>query len=167
MDLENFVENLDHTTNTVLQVAKDCSPEQLHFKEAGKWSVLEILEHLYLTDRVIFTIISRPSETISPSSEIVGNEALQKILVEKRGHKIISPDMLQPKGEIKDLDALVNLFTSQRETLKKDLLGNKIVIDNRVHKHPFLGEMTIADWLNFTIHHTQRHLEQINELGAS
>jgi hypothetical protein len=164
MELEKFIERLDHTTNTVLQVANECPPEQLHVKEEGKWSVLEIIEHLYLTDKVIFTIISRPSETIHPDSEIIGNDKLQKILIEQRRRKISSPAMLQPKGEMKDLNALLQLFIHQRESLKNDLLRNTITIDNRVHHHPLLGAMTIADWLNFTTHHTQRHLEQIKDI---
>lgn len=164
MDLILFIERLDQSTNTILQAAKACPPEQLQVNNEGKWSMLDIIEHLYLTDKVIFTIISRPSETIHADSEIIGNEKLHKILVERRSHTIIAPEILQPKGVINDLDTLLDFFVSQRNTLKNNLLSNKLIVDNRVHAHPFLGAMTIADWLNFTTHHTQRHLEQIKDL---
>lgn len=89
---------------------------------------------------------------------------MQKILVEKRSRKITTPDVLQPKGEIKDLTTLVDMFVNQLETWKSDLSTGKISIDNRVHMHPIMGKMTIVDWLNFTVHHTQRHIEQIKDI---
>lgn len=164
MDVLNFFEQLDQSTDSIVQAAMNCPTEQLHTKEDGQWSVLDIIEHLCRTDKVIFTLIAKPSDTIHADSEIIGNDKLQKFLVEQRSRKITSPDMLQPKGEIKDLQALLELFRQQRDTLKNDLLQHILVIDNRVHHHPFLGAMTIADWLNFTTHHTRRHLQQIRDM---
>lgn len=85
-------------------------------------------------------------------------------MVEQRLKKIASPDMLKAKGEIKSPTGLVGMLVGQRNTWKSALLTDKIIIDNRVHKHPFLGEMTIYDWINFTIYHTQRHIEQMKEI---
>lgn len=164
MSNEDFIKKLDETTNDFLQLAKHCSTEQLNYKQGVSWNILEIIEHLYLTDRVIYTVISRPSEIINSSSEIIGKETMQKILVEKRSRRITSPDVLQPKGEIKDLTTLVDMFVNQRETWKSDLSTGKISIDNRVHMHPIMGNMTIIDWLNFTVHHTQRHIEQVKDI---
>lgn len=164
MDNNDFITRLDETTNDILQTVNKCTIEQLNYKQGECWNVLEIIEHLYLTDKVIFTIISRPSETINSSTEIVGKEAIQKAMVEQRREKITSPDILKPKGELKDLTMLFDIFVNQRDTWKNNLLTSEILIDNRVHKHPLLGEMTISDWLNFAIHHTQRHFEQIKDI---
>lgn len=160
----NFINDLDKTTNEILQLAKNCSIEQLNYKQGENWSIIEIIEHLYLTDRVIYMVISQPSEIINSDTEIVGKETIRNIMVEQRSKKIISPDILQPKGEIKDLDTQINMFVSQRDKWKNDLSTGKIFIDNRVHMHPILGKMTIVDWLNFTVHHTQRHIEQIKDI---
>jgi DinB superfamily len=164
MDINIFIERLDNTTNDTLQTVKLCSKEQLNHKQGDKWSILEILEHLYLTDNIIFTIISRPTIDISPSSEIVGNEKMKTILVDQRDQKLITPEMLKPVGKINNLAVFEQVFLSQRETLKNNISTGKLTIDNRVHKHPILNDMTIIDWLNFTIHHTQRHIEQIKDL---
>lgn len=64
MDNENFIKNLDETTNDVLKLAKNCSTERLNYKQGVSWNILEIIEHLYLTDSVIYTVVSRPSETV-------------------------------------------------------------------------------------------------------
>ncbi len=166
MDIKDFTDRLNKTTNDILQTVKNCSPEQLNIKKDEHWSVLEILEHLYLTDRIIYTIISRPSANINPSPEIVGNDRIKKLLVEERHQKLNAPEILKPKGEIKDLDIFEKVFLAQRETLKDHILTGKILVDNRIHKHPLVNEMTITDWLNFTIHHSQRHLEQIKDTIA-
>jgi hypothetical protein len=164
MDNNNFITRIDETTNDILQIVNKCTIEQLNYKQGESWNILEIIEHLYLTDKVIYTIISRPSKTINSSTEIVGKEAIQKVMLEQRGEKITSPDILKPKGEIKDITILVDMFVNQRNTWKNSISTSEILIDNRVHKHPLLGEMTISDWLNFAIHHTQRHFEQIKDI---
>ncbi len=164
MDNKDFIDRLNETSNDILQAVKKCSDEQLNYKQGENWSILEIIEHLYLTDKIIYTIIYRPSETINSATEIVGKNAIQKAMIGQRDKKIKSPDIVNPKGEIKNLSILLDKFVSQRDTWKNDLLTDKILIDNRVHKHPVLGEMTISDWLNFAIHHSQRHFEQIKDI---
>ncbi|MCP9748496.1 DinB family protein, partial [Lacihabitans sp. CS3-21] len=95
------------------------------------------------------------------SLEIIGDENLQKILVTNWKEKIKSPDILIPKGEITNMATLVSLLVNQRELWKDDVSKGKICIDNRIFVHPFLGKMTVIDWVNFAIHHTQRHIQQI------
>ena len=164
MKIEDFINRLDQTTNDILETTKNCSLEMLNFKRENSWSVLEILEHIYLTDKVIFTIISKPTTELSSTNEIIGNKNLKVIMIDQRTQrKIISPEILKPKGEIKDLNTFEKVFLTQRETLKDDLKTGKLLIDNRIHKHPFMNDMTISDWLNFTIYHTQRHTEQIKD----
>jgi transcriptional regulator of NAD metabolism len=163
MDRKTFVKKLNRSTNEILLVLKDCSIHQLHFKQENKWNILEIIEHLYLTDKAIKSITSRESEIIHQSTDIIGSEKLQKIMVEQRFRKLSTPDALSPKGEIKDLDTLLNMLITQRENWKQDLATEKFRIDNRIFTHPVLGNMTTSDWLNFVIHHTQRHIEQMKD----
>lgn len=164
MNIKEFSDRLDQTSKNILEATKNCSPEQLAFKKDNSWSLLEILEHIYLTDKVIFTIISKPSAEFSTTCEIIGDNNLQVILIEQRADKkIISPEILRPKGDIKDWKIFEQVFVAQRESLKEELKTGKLLVDNRIHKHPLMNDMTITDWLNFTIHHTQRHLEQIKD----
>jgi hypothetical protein len=166
MTMAIFIEQLDKNTNDTLEIAKSCSPSELTFKQDGKWSILEILEHIYMTDRIIHVIVSRPSNNLNHTQEIIGNEKIRKIMVDLRGDKIVSPERLKPKGDIHDVATFEKTFFQQRELLKQEIRAGKIVIDNRIHMHLFLGEMTISDWLNFIVHHTYRHLEQIKDILA-
>ncbi|MCP9749263.1 DinB family protein [Lacihabitans sp. CS3-21] len=161
MTNKSFIVKLDKSTQDFLQILKGCSSDCVHFKNDNQWNILEIIEHIYLTDRVIYTIISGASETRNSSLEIIGDENLQKILVTNWKEKIKSPDILIPKGEITNMATLVSLLVNQRELWKDDVSKGKICIDNRIFVHPFLGKMTVIDWVNFAIHHTQRHIQQI------
>lgn len=165
MTNEIFIVKIDKSTQDLLEILKGCSSEFVHFKNDIQWSILEIIEHIYLTDRVIYTIISSTSDTRNFSPEIIGDKNLQKILVINWKEKIKSPDILKPKGEITNMGTLVNLLINQRELWKDDVLKGKISIDNRIFVHPFLGKMTVIDWVNFAIHHTQRHIHQIEGIS--
>jgi hypothetical protein len=163
MDRNLFIERLDNNTKKILQLVKSLTSSQLAFKEDSKWNILEILEHLYLTDKIIMTIISKPSENIHAAEDIYGTRKIKAILVDERDKKISSPEPLKPKGIFSDVFVGEKAFLQQRDTLKNSLRAGDIIIDNRIHKHPLLGEMTISDWLNFIIHHTERHIEQIKD----
>ena len=163
MDRNLFITRLDDNTKEILQLVKSLTSSQLAFKKDGKWNVLEILEHLYLSDKIIMTIISKPSENIHATEDIYGTRKIKAILVDERDKKISSPEPLKPKGIFSDVFVAEKAFFQQRDTLKNLLRADGIIIDNRIHKHPLLGEMTISDWLNFIIHHTERHIEQIKD----
>ena len=75
--------------------------------------------------------------------------------------KVKSPGKLKSKGEITNLTTLVSLLVNQRELWKDDVSKGKICIDSRIFVHPFLGKMSVVDGVNFAIHHTQRHIQQI------
>ena len=165
MDIKDLISRLNDTTDDILQIAKTCSVEQLSFKEGESWSISEILEHLLITDRVVYEILSRPSSNMNPSAEIIGNEKMKKLMVDQRTQRrVVSPETFKPKGEMTDLNTFEKTFLVQRERLKNDLTTGKIVVDNRINRHPFLNEMTITDWLNFTVHHSQRHVDQIKDI---
>ena len=164
MNKQEYFAALDNNTNTVLQLAKDCTTAQLHQCENGKWSVLQILEHIYLTDKIIIAIISRPTEKWHHNEEFIGNEKLKRWLVDEQPMKVKAPEILEPKGDLKDVANFEKIFLTQRNLLKQQIEKGEIMVDNRLHKHPMLGEMTISDWLYFLIHHTQRHLKQAQML---
>lgn len=158
---EIFIVKIDKSTQDFLEILKTCSSDCVHFKNDNQWNILEVIEHVFLTDRVIYTIISSVSEARNFSPEIIGDENLQKILVTNWKETIKSPDILMPKGEITNVATLISLLVNQRELWKEDVSKGKIIIDNRIYVHPFLGKMTVIDWANFAIHHTQRHIQQI------
>jgi hypothetical protein len=167
MDIANFIETLDNNTNETLRVANGCSMIELASKKDEGWTIIEVLEHIFKTESITLYFLSKPTDKIAGTAELLGEKKLKYDLVEQRkAFKLMSPDILKPKGDIPDIKMFEKMFLDQRNFLKEHLRSGKLVIDNRIHNHPFIGEMTISDWLYFLIHHTQRHLEQIEEIRS-
>jgi uncharacterized damage-inducible protein DinB len=164
MEISEYINRLDKNTETAIALAKSCTPEQLKQKPNEGWSIAQVLEHICMTELSICKRISKPSEKSNKTATIYGNEKMEKILVGYRDRKVAAPDFLEPKDDITTAEEFEKVFTAQRNRLKDDLISGKLVIDNKVYLHPRLGEMTMSDWLNFLIHHTQRHLEQVKDL---
>jgi quinol monooxygenase YgiN len=163
MDINDFALKLKSTETELLKTIKPCTLQQLTLKQRNGWSILEIIEHIYLTENVIYEITLKPSAHTSVSKEIIGANQIKGKLLEQRKQKIETLESLKPIGGFSNLETAENTFLKLREKFKTELQSGKICIDNRIFKHPFLGDMTISDWLNFLIYHTQRHIEQIKD----
>ncbi|MBB6459446.1 DinB family protein [Flammeovirga kamogawensis] len=161
--MNQYIINLKENTNKVLLYSKELPQAKLDEKTEGKWSILEILEHIYLTDRAILGVLSRDSPQKNKSSEIIGEEKIKNILVDDKKKKYPSPSFLSPQGTFDNLNAFLDSFDAQRMLVIQDIESNKLVNDNRIYSHFILGDMTVMDWLNFIVYHTERHLNQIEE----
>ena len=161
---EILFQNLDINTQEILNLTENLTPAQLLLHPENKWSIIQILEHIILTDRIVIRLLSKKSESHSDTTEIHGHERLHRMIVTMRSRLVNAPDMLQPKGDIQTLEAFKQVFTEQRLLLKSDIADGKITIDNRIEKHPYLGEMTMSDWMHFMPLHAKRHLEQIRDI---
>lgn len=166
MDIQNYLQDLDQNTAAIWTAVNECNDTTLRAKEEGKWSIIEILEHIYLTDKLVRHIVTRPSELVHETENVVGKEKIRHLLVEGSNRKVAAPNILHPKGDIQDLASMKEMMLTERNLLKENILNQQIVIDNRMHQHPLMGNMTISDWLYFIIHHSQRHLDQIKAIIA-
>lgn len=163
MTPQAFSTLLDANSENITALVLSIDEHKAQLRVPGKWNILEILEHVYLTEKLVYALLSRPSRMMADVSEKVGNEKLERVLVGLRKRRVQAPDIVHPKGDIKSPGDFLSKLNEQRLLLKNDLLSGRIIIDNRVQNHPLLGEMTITDWLNFIIHHCNRHLEQIKD----
>lgn len=164
MNIADYFQTLDESTDDTLQIVKGFSSAQLRFKKNDGWNILEVLEHIVIVERAGYSFLSKPSEYIAETSELFGKTKLYHLTVESRQHKIPAPERLMPKGEIHNVETFMKIFTDQRKQLKQDIETGKIVVDNKTQNHPIFGKMTISDWLHFIPFHTQRHVEQIKEM---
>lgn len=161
MNIQNYIFELEKTQNELLNALGSSTLQQLTHKEKDKWNILEIIEHILITERTIVNIIIKPSNELSQSDEIIGKGKLYEVLINSINKKITTIESLKPKGDIQDIIYFKSIFKTHREAFKKDLQTGKIIIDSRVFKHPYLGDMTVVDWLYFLLYHTQRHLQHI------
>ena len=164
MDLKEYSEILDTNSLEFVALINSCNSLELNFKESNVWNILEIAEHVFLTDRLVLSLLFKPTEKKAEGEELLGYDKLNKILVQLRARRVSAPEIVHPKGQIMNAADFELTFLNQRNLLKTGIDSGKIKIDKRIYSHPFLGEMTIMDWLYFIPNHAQRHLEQIKDL---
>lgn len=163
MNTTNYLTNLTANSEKLITLLDSIPKEKLREKPNGKWSILEIAEHIYLSERTFIRIITQRNDKHHDTEELKGSDRIQKLLVEKRSYKVKAPDFLEPKGRFSSVQEFVTLFSAQRTSLVEKLENGSISDFSAIFPHPFLGELTITDWLYVILHHTSRHTEQIND----
>jgi uncharacterized damage-inducible protein DinB len=164
MDIRGYITMLNRNTGELLNLVRNRDDETLNHRSFNSWSILQVLEHLLITEKYVIDLLSKPGEKLADKHEIKGSEKLHRLLVDMRARKVKAPDMLEPKDKIVDLGDFNTQFLKLRTSLAEKLEDGSIVVDQRVHSHPTLGEMTVSDWLHFLISHSRRHMEQIRDV---
>nr|WP_106782353.1 DinB family protein [Lysinibacillus timonensis] len=132
--------------------------------EDGKWSIAQVLEHLYLTEKLALQHLSNVI-CINETTQV----KLRKIhLVEDRTQKVNAPSLLMPSDEYQTLHQLKVKLQSTREALfeKYNTLSEK-ELSEKAMPHPVFKFLTIGQWISFIGYHEKRHLGQIEEIKAA
>lgn len=164
----------DHYQETIDKLQKSVSglnKEQLHFKpSAESWSISQCLEHIIITEKMIFGMIQENMETpINPDErekiEFSDDEILA--MAANRTEKYKAPEVLVTKGKYDDAEAALNDLNTQREELYSFIEATPIeALRNRVNESP-AGFTDAYQSLLFITGHSNRHLLQIEEIKAS
>ena len=141
------------------------SDEQFTQHLSGKWSVADVMQHLYLSARPVARLMTGPRNVLmqwgkadTPSrtyDEIAVNYA--KVL----GTGAKAPGTMSPRLEDMQVgkNVLVERFTSVYQMLA-DAIGSwsDQELDTYCMPHPVLGKLTVREMMIFTSVHTRHHL---------
>ncbi len=151
----------------ITAAVRDTTFEELAYQAEGKWSIAQILEHLYLS--YTGTVkgfgkclqLGKPIVTSSTVKQRAATFLITRIGYFPSGRK--SPKQAQPRGvdphtvmrqighEIEKMDAVITECESQ--------FGRGPVLD-----HPLLGPLTAAQWRKLHWLHARHHLRQVAKL---
>jgi hypothetical protein len=159
--LERLQQELESTMGRV-------SPDALRHASEGKWSAMQIAEHLLLTYKHTGRGLAKCLEHGAPlASRPTLKDRVASLLVLKfeyllNGRK--SPERAMPKGMLTDDEVRSGVGEELR---KMDSMlaecerqfGSRINIMN----HPFIGPLTADGWRKFHWVHGQHHLRQMRE----
>ena len=134
----------------------------------GKWSVIEIVEHLVRGDRVVFQDLPNPAALIDRPRGIkdrVGYRLVMFVLACHLPSKVSSPRMI-PRG-----DALLPDLGRQWEEMHQWLLSYAEGLDPQalrraVFAHPVTGPLTLEQALRMGELHIDTHSRQIRRLES-
>ncbi len=139
-------------------------PEELSHAQVSPdtWTILEVLEHLVLIERVIANQFENQLSE-GKDREIEEHPVYRSA---KRFPAVEAPEYVRPTGQYKTLaEAKVALEKSRGylfHVLEK--VEDPTILEKRSFKHPIFGYMQLKQWLDFIGYHERRHLEQIKEI---
>lgn len=167
---------LQRLQNAISSATAEIDPEQLAMRPgAGKWSIAEILEHLYLTYTGTIKgfekclAAGKPLARIPTVQDRVRTTVVVKFGYMPGGRK--APQNSVPRGlppervlaEVAEKIATMDAVITEAE--------NKFGCECRVLDHPILGPLQACEWKKFHWIHGRHHLKQMyrlrNELRAS
>jgi hypothetical protein len=170
-DRAKAAQYLTQTRDQVLAEAERLTDAQWNFKPApDRWSVGEVVEHLALTEPLLFEAHTKALATPPASAELraktEGKDDTIRKMVPDRSQKFTAPEPLRP-GQLGGRAEVLAAFKERRaKTIDyiKTATG-----DFRAHVVPSptpFGELDAYQWLLFIGAHTERHLAQIREVKA-
>jgi uncharacterized damage-inducible protein DinB len=166
-DRNQMLKLLEESRDALCAAASGVSDEQSRMRPApDRWSILDCVEHVAITEHFMFTTIATNSAP-SPSSGDRSREELFLREIPNRARKIAAPERAHPKGRFPTLAAALDQFNQSRartidyvEHCEKDL---------RAHTAPHIvfGTITIQEFLLVIALHPARHAAQIREVRQS
>jgi hypothetical protein len=160
--MDSYLERLHQA---IASATKDMSSDQLTGRWEGKWSVAEVLEHLYLTYTGTQKAFERclkagkPLGSVPTFKQRVAATAVTELGYFPTGRK--SPEQVLPQGmsaekilaDIGPQIAAMDQVIAQCE----ERYGSRI----KILDHPFLGPLTARQWRKFHLAHGRHHAKQI------
>ncbi|MGC2196421.1 MAG: DUF1569 domain-containing protein [Terriglobales bacterium] len=160
---------LQRLQNAISSATEGMSAEMLsRHPEAGKWSVAEVLEHLYLTYTGTIKGFEKCLEAGKPLARVpTWKDHMRTAVVVKLGHLPEgrkAPSNAVPRGlppervlaEVADKIAAMDAVIAQAE--------QKFGKHCRLLDHPILGPLQGQQWRKFHWVHGRHHLKQMTRL---
>jgi Protein of unknown function (DUF1569) len=162
--MNSYLERLQQELDSTMGGA---SPATLSQASSGKWSAIQIAEHLLLTYKHTGRGLAKCLQQGAPlASRPTLHNRFASLLVLKLGYLPNgrkSPERAIPQGMLAD-EVLAGIGEELRKMdsilteCERQFGGRKNIID-----HPFIGPLTVDGWRKFHWIHGQHHLRQMRE----
>lgn len=131
----------------------------------GKWSVLECVEHLAISEDYLFSQIAASRY----SGAAVASKDREGLILSRgldRTRPVPSPEVGRPTGRFSTLREAVRHFTATRERTIQFVENCGEDLRSRLTSHPIVGPVNCHETLLMIAVHLHRHLKQVEEIKA-
>jgi len=167
--MNSYLERLRHELEDALRAAGACD---LAKAPAGKWSVAQILEHLFLTYMHTNRGLAKCLEQGAPlATRATLKDRFATLLVVNFGYMPggrKAPERAVPRGMSPEEVQQVLAPELQKMDRGLDDCEGRFGVRTKILDHPFLGPLTADEWRKFHWVHGRHHVRQIRDrIGKS
>ncbi|MBK6390181.1 MAG: DinB family protein [Saprospiraceae bacterium] len=174
MDKQKIVELILASHDSLLQSVKNLTEEQCVFSMPGKWSALQHLKHIELSNTPLANIFSDKDRFLSKKfgEAINGSRSYEKITSIYKS--ALAPGVRAPQTFVPEpisYNERYGLFDEFNARLKQLIssmeLFSEAEIDRYLIPHPLVGKITMREMFYFTVFHAGHHQNNlIRDLGT-
>jgi hypothetical protein len=160
---ETVLAHLENGRRSLLDALSGVTEDVAAKKPApGKWSVLECVEHLAISEEYLFSQMSASW----PADGAVANRDREALLLSRgadRTRPRQSPEALRSAGRFPTLRDALRHFLAARERTVQFVENCGDDLRSRLTSHPVIGTVNCYENLLMIAMHPQRHAKQIEE----
>lgn len=138
---------------------------------ADRWSVLECVEHLALTESGIFAMmqanLKKPASSDEERAKTKGKSEALGMFMPDRSRRAAAPVEVAPKGMFKTLAEARAAFEAARKETISFVGSTDLPLHSHVTRHFAFGELDAYQWFVLMAGHVERHTKQVNEVKAT
>ncbi len=169
IDRQQLIALLRDSAASFVDSFRATSPEQFHYKPAAdKWSIAETAEHVVVAEtgsgRLIRGKLTREPASAEALAATQGAEARIDSRLQKRDRAFPAPEFVLPTGRWQTAREMVAIFEESRTATIDFLLATELDLAGYAAPHPALGPLNGYQWAYFLVRHSERHVEQIEEI---
>ena len=161
---QNLLTNLETGHRLLLYVLTGVTEDLASRAPAsGRWSVLECVEHVAVSEDYLFSQIQASSAAQAPLINREREERIAAVGLD-RTRKIQAPKEGQPSGRFATLADAVEHFSATRRRAIEFVKSSQEDLRCRLTSHPIIGTANCYEMLLMIAVHPFRHAKQIEEI---
>jgi hypothetical protein len=162
--LDLLVSSHDALIGTIVQL----TPAQWAYVPDGQWSIAQCAEHLALAEDFLLETITGPILASPISSDKAaaarGRDGVVVNAMRDRTHRGQTFDCLVPRSTAETPAAFISIFLAKRRRTVQYVRGTNDPLHDHVAALGPLGDLDGYQWLLLLASHTERHVQQIEEV---
>jgi hypothetical protein len=145
----------------LLQSVIGLTDSQLNEKPTGKWSIMQVLEHLYLLERLI--VLQMSKVMLIDVETAIEDKPIHRTI--DRTNKFEAPSYVTPSDDISTFSTMKEKLLQSRSALEAFIAkADEEKMLRRSIPNSVFGPLNLKQWVEFIGWHEKRHLAQIVEI---
>jgi len=158
--LNTIAAEFEANTQNLLAWTDSLQPEQFELRPApGKWSVLEVLEHIFVVEKSATKLARFAAEPVERDLEKSRNRMTRGMA--DLHQPFAGGSAIDPKGRFTSYPEWRAAFTANRTELVELGVEKGWMGLCAEFPHPYFGHLTRAEWVLMSGIHANRHLAQM------